>query len=71
VNAFGEGIKASTDVNVNVMTGETAISSVFEGDKSLIKAGVEFATGNLPVPDVSGTGVSKAVNATAEYVTGA
>ena len=71
VNALGEAVKASTDLKVNLKTGEIHVSSIVEGDKSLGKAAIEFATGNLPGPDVSSKGVSEAVNATSEYVAGA
>ncbi len=70
VNALSEGVKATTDVKVNVKTGDTKVESVYTGTKSGTKAAVEFATGNLPVPDVADKAVGDAINAGAEYVTG-
>lgn len=71
VNAFSEGVKASTDVNVDIKTGDTKIESIYTGNKSPIKAAVEFVTGILPLPDVTDKSVGDAINAGAQYVTGA
>ena len=70
VNALGESVKATTDVNVNLSTGDTSVSTIIDS-KSAAKVGVEFATGMLPTPDVSGKTVSNAVNAVSSTVIGA
>ena len=74
VNAMSEGVKASTDVDVSVTKGGEVtvdVKSVYTGDKSMTEAVVQFATGNLPAPNVSSDTVGEAVNAVSEYTVGA
>jgi len=70
VNAMGEGVKATVDVDFKPLEGDANISSTFTGDKPIGEAVVEFVIGNTPVPDVLGKPAGNAVEAIAQTVTG-